>query len=116
KALAWLSADLALRKKQAASAVAAERKTAVAELSHWLADTDLSGLRDTKALESLPAGEQKKWQQVRADAKATLAGNSRLPRKSNPTGGQGFPLNPMDSHRVNSYHGHGCACTLNQGS
>jgi tetratricopeptide (TPR) repeat protein len=72
KVLAWLGADLALRKKQAASTVAGDRLTAAAALIHWLADTDLSGVREPKALASLPADEQKKWQQFWADVTAAL--------------------------------------------
>jgi Flp pilus assembly protein TadD len=60
KALAWLRADLALRPPPAT-------------LDHWLVDTDLSGVRETKALESLPAAEQKKWQQLWTEVRAALA-------------------------------------------
>jgi tetratricopeptide (TPR) repeat protein len=73
KALAWLQADLALRKKQAASANAADRKTVAARLTHWLADTDLSDVREPKALENLPADEQKQWRNLWAEVRATLA-------------------------------------------
>jgi hypothetical protein len=73
KVLAWLGADLALRNRQAASAVAADRQLATAKLSHWLADTDLSRVREPKALENLPADEQKQWRKLWAEVKATLA-------------------------------------------
>jgi Flp pilus assembly protein TadD len=73
KALAWLQADLAGRKKQAASGNAADRKTAAFMLSHWLADSDLSGVREPKALDSLPADEQKQWRKLWAEVKAALA-------------------------------------------
>ena len=46
KALGWFGADLELRRKQAASADAAERNDAAAKLSYWLSDPDLSGVRD----------------------------------------------------------------------
>jgi hypothetical protein len=73
KALAWLGADLALHKRQAASADAPARQFAAAGLVHWLADTDLSGVREPKALESLPADEQKQWRKLWAEVRATLA-------------------------------------------
>jgi tetratricopeptide (TPR) repeat protein len=70
KVLAWLRADLALHEKRAASKDAADRKTTAATMSQWLAETDLSGLRDPKALASLPADERKKWQQLWAEVEA----------------------------------------------
>jgi tetratricopeptide (TPR) repeat protein len=72
KALTWLRADLTLHKKQAASAVAADRQTAAANLTHWQGDTDLLGVREPKALEKLPAGEQEQWRNLWADVKAAL--------------------------------------------
>jgi Flp pilus assembly protein TadD len=87
KALAWLGADLAGRKKQAASAVAAERHSASFVLSYWLVDTDLSGVRETKAVESLPADEQQQWRKFWAEVKAALAEARKPlpPPKSLPT-------------------------------
>jgi len=73
KALAWLRADLALCKRKAASAVAADHKTALAKLTHWLADTDLSGVREPKALEKLPAVERQQWRKLWAEVRTALA-------------------------------------------
>jgi Tfp pilus assembly protein PilF len=73
KALAWLGADLTLCKRQAASAVAADRAAAGAKLNRWLGDTDLSGVRDPKPLAKLPAAERENWEKFWADVKATLA-------------------------------------------
>jgi hypothetical protein len=79
KALGWLRADLALRQKQAASADVAERSAAAANLSHWLADTDLSGVRDPEPLAKLPAAERSEWEKLWADVKATLADAQKPP-------------------------------------
>jgi tetratricopeptide (TPR) repeat protein len=73
KALGWLHADLALRKKQAASASAAERKKAIDALSWWLRDTDLSGVRPGVQRIGMPAEERAAWDALWADVKATLA-------------------------------------------
>jgi tetratricopeptide (TPR) repeat protein len=73
KALAWLRADLAHHMRQGASVDAPTRQFAAARLTHWLADTDLSGLRDTKALENLPADERQQWRQFWTEVKAALA-------------------------------------------
>jgi Tfp pilus assembly protein PilF len=73
KVLAWLGADLALRKKQAVSADAAGRQAAASALSYWQGDADLSGVREPKALESLPADDRQQWQKLWAEVKATLA-------------------------------------------
>jgi Flp pilus assembly protein TadD len=74
KALGWLRADLALRQKQAAATDAADRRTAAAKLAqHWLADTDLAGMREPQPLAKLPAAERAEWEQLWADVKATLA-------------------------------------------
>jgi hypothetical protein len=73
KALAWLGADLALVKRQAALANPPARQFAASRLAHWLADTDLSGVREPKALESLPAEEQQQWRKLWAEVRAALA-------------------------------------------
>jgi hypothetical protein len=73
KALAWLGADLALHKRKAASADAPARQFAAAKMAHWLADSDLSGVREPKALENLPADEQKQWRNLWAEVRAALA-------------------------------------------
>jgi hypothetical protein len=92
KALAWLGADLTGRKQRAASAVAAERDSAAAILSHWLVDTDLSGVRETKALESLPADERQQWRQLWAEVRAALAeARKPLPPPESPPTPQAQP-------------------------
>jgi tetratricopeptide (TPR) repeat protein/tRNA A-37 threonylcarbamoyl transferase component Bud32 len=79
KALGWLRADLDLRRKQAASPDAAERGAAAARLAHWLADSDLSGVRDPAPLAQLPAAERAEWEKLWADVKATLADAQKPP-------------------------------------
>jgi Flp pilus assembly protein TadD len=71
QALAWLRADLALRQKQAASANPAERQTSAASLSHWLANSDLAGVRPGKEPLALPAAERAEWEALWADVQAT---------------------------------------------
>jgi hypothetical protein len=46
-------------------------------LRHWLADTDLSGLRDEKALSALPQEEREAWRRLWGDVRDLLsrAGN-----------------------------------------
>jgi tetratricopeptide (TPR) repeat protein len=73
KALGWLRADLALWQKQAASSNAAERKTAVDNLSHWLRDPELSGLRAGVQRIGMAADERSAWDALWADVKATIA-------------------------------------------
>jgi tetratricopeptide (TPR) repeat protein len=79
KALAWLRADLARFEEQAASAEVPRRRTAADTLTHWLADTDLSGLREPKALESLPADERQQWRKLWAGVRAALAEARKQP-------------------------------------
>ncbi len=73
KALGWLQADLSVRKKQATSASAVERKTVAEKLSWWLRDTDLSGLRPGVQRIGMPAEERAAWDALWADVKATIA-------------------------------------------
>jgi serine/threonine-protein kinase len=72
KALAWLRADLALRKTQATSASVSARKTAAARLTHWLGDTDLSGTRPGLSRIGMPAAERAEWDALWADVRATI--------------------------------------------
>jgi tetratricopeptide (TPR) repeat protein len=71
KALAWLRADLAVRRRQAASQNAAERKLAADKLTHWLRDTDLSALRPGLARIALPADERAQWDAFWVEVRAT---------------------------------------------
>jgi tetratricopeptide (TPR) repeat protein len=73
KALGWLRSHLALWRKQAASADAAQRGEAVRLMSWWLEDSDLSAVRDPEPLAKLPAAERSEWEKFWADVKSTLA-------------------------------------------
>ena len=70
KALTWLRADLALRQKQAESGKPADRATVAAQMTHWLQDADLSGVRHPWALWRLPEAERAAWRQLWADVDA----------------------------------------------
>src|SRR5262249_32102141 len=69
KARAWLRADLAAWDRLMAGSAAA-RTTVQRALTRWQADPDLACLRDTPALEKLPASERDQcralWDDVRA--------------------------------------------------
>jgi Flp pilus assembly protein TadD len=77
RTLAWLRADLALRKKQAADP--AQRRTAAAALVRWLADPDLAGVRPGRDWSALPAGERAEWDAFWAEVRATRAAAGKLP-------------------------------------
>ena len=42
-------------------------------MTHWKQDTDLTGVRDPKALAKLPPDERDAWQQLWQDVEALLA-------------------------------------------
>lgn len=73
QALAWLRADLVLRRRQVGSGEAAQRREAAAQLAHWLADSDLAGVRPGLNRVGMPAEERAAWDALWADVKATLA-------------------------------------------
>jgi tetratricopeptide (TPR) repeat protein len=73
QALGWLRADLALRRRQAASASASERKSAAAPLGWWLVDSDLAGVRPGLARIGVPAAERAEWDRFWVDVRATIA-------------------------------------------
>src|SRR5262249_50447303 len=68
QALDWLRADLAAFTRDAA--IPAARPTIQQRLAHWQQDTNLTALRDAKALAALPAKERAAWQQFWADVAA----------------------------------------------
>jgi tetratricopeptide (TPR) repeat protein len=73
KALAWLRADLALRKPQAASSREADRAEVALRVARWLRDPDLSGLRPGVARPGMPPDERATWEAFWVDVKAMLA-------------------------------------------
>jgi tetratricopeptide (TPR) repeat protein/tRNA A-37 threonylcarbamoyl transferase component Bud32 len=78
-ALAWLRADLALHKKQAASSDPTERQKTAAMLAHWLGDPDLTEVRPGKEPLALPAAERAEWEALWADVQATRAAAQEPP-------------------------------------
>jgi tetratricopeptide (TPR) repeat protein len=76
QALAWLRADLDLRREQLESARFADESAARQNLRFWQWDSELSCLRDPAAVARLPVGEQKAWQQLWEHVQALLARTS----------------------------------------
>jgi Tfp pilus assembly protein PilF len=89
RALGWLRADLALRKKQAAAADPGQRRMAAAWLArwlaHWLADPNLAGVRPGKSWSALPAEERAEWDAFWGQVRATLAAAQKPPTSAKPT-------------------------------
>jgi tetratricopeptide (TPR) repeat protein len=72
QALAWLRADLALRRKQLQSGWPDEATQARTALAHWQKDSDLASVRDATALNKLPAEEQQAWRKLWDDVAQLL--------------------------------------------
>ncbi len=66
-AVEWLRADFAYWSKQAQSEKPGDHELVPKTLKHWQNDTDLTGVRDPKALEKLPAKEREAFAQLWAD-------------------------------------------------
>jgi tetratricopeptide (TPR) repeat protein len=79
KALAWLNADLALRRRQARSGEAPQRQEAAANLSHWQEDPDLAGVRPGPDRVAMPDEERAAWDKLWDDVKAALALAQKAP-------------------------------------
>jgi serine/threonine-protein kinase len=79
KALAWLRADLALRKTQANSTSVSGRKTAAEKLAYWLNDADLSGTRPGPSQIDMPAAERAEWDALWAEVMGTIREAKRPP-------------------------------------
>jgi serine/threonine-protein kinase len=73
KTLAWLGAELAFRKGQAGSTVAAQREAAARALAHSLADPALAAVREPGSLGRLPEEERGPWRKHWAEVTAALA-------------------------------------------
>ncbi|MBY0397719.1 MAG: hypothetical protein K2X91_14795, partial [Thermoleophilia bacterium] len=71
RALAWLRADLTLRRTQWAEGGAGRMEADLA-LRQWLRDTDFAGVRDPDGLAKLPDPERQAWEALWRDARATL--------------------------------------------
>jgi serine/threonine-protein kinase len=66
----WLAAELSAHAARAKKA--AGRPVVRQQLSHWLRDSDLAGVRDKAALDKLPDAERVLWQRLWADVHALL--------------------------------------------
>jgi tetratricopeptide (TPR) repeat protein/tRNA A-37 threonylcarbamoyl transferase component Bud32 len=75
RSLAWLRADLALRRKQLESGTPTERLAGQRALRSWRKELDLAGVRDPAALENLPESEREEWKKLWSEV-AALLGNS----------------------------------------
>jgi serine/threonine protein kinase/tetratricopeptide (TPR) repeat protein len=73
QALQWLRADLAAWSKQFDEAADKARPVVQDRMNHWKQDTDLTGVRDPKALEKLSPDERDAWQRLWKDVDALLA-------------------------------------------
>jgi serine/threonine protein kinase/Tfp pilus assembly protein PilF len=73
QALDWLRADLTLWRKQGESNQARARSVVRQTMQHWLADTDLAGVRDPAALARLSEPERQRWQALWSQVAETLA-------------------------------------------
>jgi serine/threonine-protein kinase len=83
RALDWLRADLALRRKQLDTDPAAARRA----VDHWTRDPDLAGVRDRDAIENLPADERRAWQALWNEVDMLLKGVAKPePTASKPDG------------------------------
>jgi serine/threonine-protein kinase len=73
QALAWFRAGLFQWGKQAASDNAADRKRAADALNAWLTDSEDYGVGPGRFPKDLPAAEQRGWESLWSDIRATLA-------------------------------------------
>jgi hypothetical protein len=70
QALDWLAADLAKYTAQAKKA--AGQAVLRQQLSHWLKDSDLAGVRDEQSLAKLPEKEREAWSKLWVEVAALL--------------------------------------------
>jgi hypothetical protein len=73
QALTWLKTGLAIWEKPLKTGPSQAKALIARTLEHWKQDTDLEGVRDSGALESLPEFERTAWDDVWAKVAALLA-------------------------------------------
>ena len=73
QALQGLRADLAAWGKLLDKDADKARPVVQRTMTHWKQDTDLTSVRDPKALEKLPPDERDAWQKLWKDVDALLA-------------------------------------------
>jgi tetratricopeptide (TPR) repeat protein len=71
QALAWLVADRALLQKKLTAGGPADRTWVAGQLSHWLADADLAGVRPAAGREGWTAEGKGEWDRFWAEVQAT---------------------------------------------
>src|SRR5581483_10546253 len=80
----WLRADLDAWGKRLDGGKPADRKRVQDQLKHWQDDTDLTGVRDPKALAKLPAEEQTAWRKLWDDVAALVKKAGAAKSSGNP--------------------------------
>jgi hypothetical protein len=83
QALDWLRADLAFWTKQAETGKPEAKALVSQKLQPWKADSDLAGIRDETALQTLPEDDRKACRSLWAEVEALLA-KSRAGTASRP--------------------------------
>jgi serine/threonine-protein kinase len=73
QALDWLHADLAFWTREAETGKPEGKALVSQKLQHWKADTDLAGIREETALQTLPEDERKACRALWAEVDALLA-------------------------------------------
>ena len=68
----WLKSELAAWSKLLQTGPPQARQAIAQTLQHWHDDTDLAGVRETEALQKLPAEERKDWEALWAEWKDLL--------------------------------------------
>ena len=66
----WLTANLVVLRKQAASGNLAEREDALEQLNDWLGDFALVSVRDPASQKEMPEDERQAWQSLWSEVKA----------------------------------------------
>jgi tetratricopeptide (TPR) repeat protein len=69
----WLRAELEAWRRLLDKGPDRARAAVVQQLQHWLADSDLAGVRGEEALSRLTEGERQAWEKLWADVGETLA-------------------------------------------
>ena len=72
-ARAWLAAELAAWTRLLEAATPAQRTEIAQTLQYWQKDTDLAGVRESKAIDKLPEAERDGWRLYWKKVAATLA-------------------------------------------
>ena len=80
QAFDWLKAELSGWTELALSGPPQDRPAVAQALAHWRQDSDLTGIREEKALARLPEAEQKEWRALWAEIEAAYAKADALAR------------------------------------